>query len=450
MNRLIKVVGVIFVFLMLCFPLCAQGTNEVAENGNTVIHVAHFYDPTDENGYNWFNKAKEEFEAENPGIKVEFEQFKWDEIDIKLMSDFRSNILTHDVALSTPQLLPQHAAVGTFEDLNPYLKKYWTQDEAAALSWASTYRQGEQGGKQIGLPLGSHSRICAYNKDMFKAAGLDPENPPKTLDELVDYAKKLTIDKNGDGVIDQWGLALTLGPDRATIEVTYAPLVWGFGGSLYDKTTGKAVFASEAGIKSAEFLWDLLNTYKVVNPASLVNDYNRNVHDSILEEKSAIAFGWGSYWVDGLEAKGFVKGILPATPQGEMVKVGVFPYPTGVVGEEGSGFTNSWDVSMYAKSQHKEEAWKFIDFLLTKADLASYGDAGLPIRKSEWDKPEYQVPYFKEYHKAITVGKPMPESPHYGELADIVASALQRCMNGPRKDIPKILENAQKEYNTKY
>lgn len=111
-----------FCVLDVMFSLCAQGTNEVAENGNTIIHVAHFYDPTDENGYNWFNKAKEEFEAENPGIKVEFEQFKWDEIDIKLMSDFRSNILTHDVALSTPQLLPQHAAVGTFEDLNPYLK----------------------------------------------------------------------------------------------------------------------------------------------------------------------------------------------------------------------------------------------------------------------------------------------------------------------------------------
>lgn len=446
MKNKMKVLSFLLVLLMVSLPAFTAGTKE---NGKTILKVAHFYDSMEEGemtGYKWFNLVKEGFEKENPDIQIEFEQFQWDEIDIKIMSDFRSGISTHDVSLSTPQLLPQHAAIGTFEDLGPYLENNWTKEQIEELSWASTYQQGNQNGKQIGIPLGSHSRIALYNKDLFRAANLDPETPPKNLEELITFAKKLTIDKNGDGSIDQWGLGLTLGPDRATIEVSYAPLVWGFDGSLYDKVEKKATFAQDAGVEAAMLIWDMVNTYKIINPASIVNSYNRNVFDAVLEEKVAIAFGWGSYWVNALEDNGFVKGIFPATAEGSMTKVGVFHYPTS----GGSGFTNSWDVSMYSKSKNKDAAWKFIDYLLTKADLASYTDAGLPIKKSEWEKPEYRTPYFETYYEAIANGKPMPESAQYGELADIVFAALQQCVSAGRSEIPKILMDAQNGFNSKY
>lgn len=437
---------IVLVFLLISIPAFSAGTKE---SGKTTLRVAHFYDSMEEGemtGYKWFNLVKQGFEAENPDIKIEFEQFQWDEIDIKMMSDFRSGITSHDVTLSTPQLLPQHAEVGTFEDLQPYLDANWTREQIEELSWASTYQQGNQGGKQIGIPLGSHARIALYNKEMFIAANLDPERPPRNLDELIDFAKKLTIDKDGDGSIDQWGLGVALGPDRATIEVTYAPLVWGFGGELYDKVNKRATFAEDAGVKAATLLWDMVNTHKIVNPAALVNTYNRSVYDAVIEEKVAIAFGWGSYWVNALEDNGFVHGILPPTIDGSMTKIGIFPYPT----TGGSGFTNSWDVSMYSKSQNKDAAWKFIDYLLNKADLTTYTDAGLPIRQSEWQKPEYRTPYFETYYDAIASGRPMPESAQFGELADLVSATLQRCMTANRNDIPNILMDAQNNFNSKY
>jgi multiple sugar transport system substrate-binding protein len=440
------VLGLVLVLVLVSTPVFSAGTKE---SGKTVVRVAHFYDSMEVGemtGYKWFNLVKQGFEQENPDIVIEFEQFQWDEIDIKIMSDFRAGITTHDVTLSTPQLLPMHAAVGTFEDLQPFLDKYWTKEQIEELSWASTYQQGNQGGKQIGIPLGSHSRIALYNKDLFRAANLDPARPPRTIDELISFAKRLTIDKNGDGSIDQWGLGLTLGPDRATIEVTYAPLVWGYGGELYDKDAKRATFAEEAGVKAATLLWDMVNTHKIVNPSSLVNSYNRNVFDAVIEERVAIAFGWGSYWVNALEDNGFVHGIFPPSVDGSMTKIGVFPYPT----TGGSGFTNSWDVSMYSKSRNKEAAWKFIDYLLTKADLTTYTDAGLPIRQSEWEKPEYRTPYFETYYEAIANGRPMPESAQFGELADVVSAALQRCMTANRADIPKILMDAQNDFNSKY
>lgn len=55
------------------------------------------------------------------------------------------------------------------------------------------------------MPFNSSTPILFYNKDAFKAAGLDPEKPPKTFVELKEYARKMTI-KDGDRVA-QYGFA---------------------------------------------------------------------------------------------------------------------------------------------------------------------------------------------------------------------------------------------------
>ena len=46
--------------------------------------------------------------------------------------------------------------------------------------------------KLYGMPFNTSSSILYYNKDAFKAAGLDPDKPPKTFDEVADFSKKLT------------------------------------------------------------------------------------------------------------------------------------------------------------------------------------------------------------------------------------------------------------------
>ncbi len=449
MNKSKTLIVVLLVMLLSTFSIFANGSGE-KESGKTVIKVAHIYDPMggsgDKIGSEWFKSVKAEFESENPNIEVEFENFAWDQIDIKLMQDYRSGISDHDVAMLTPQLFAQHREVGDLTDLASYIKKDWSSNEIDEFSWASTYTQGNVKGQQIAIPLGSHSRIMLFNKDMFKAAGLDPNDPPKTIDELIEYAKKLTVDTNGDGTIDQYGLAMALGPDRGTIELTFGPLIWNFGGELWDSVNDKADIDSPEAIKTAELIWDLLNKYKVVNPASPVNDMTVNLFNTTMNEKAAIILGWGSYWVGSLEEQGYVKGVIPPSVDAELVKVGFAQYPTTAQ----AGFTNSWGVGIYQNSTNKDAAWKFLNYMLKKDNLRKFPDAGLPIRKSEWQTPEYQTEYYQTYFDAIKLGKPMPVTPYYGELADVVSAALQTCMNGDREDIPQILKTAEKEFNSKY
>ncbi|HBT90243.1 MAG TPA: ABC transporter substrate-binding protein, partial [Ruminococcaceae bacterium] len=46
--------------------------------------------------------------------------------------------------------------------------------------------------KLYSMPFNSSTPLLYYNKDAFKAAGLDPEKPPKTLEEIISLAPKLT------------------------------------------------------------------------------------------------------------------------------------------------------------------------------------------------------------------------------------------------------------------
>lgn len=55
-----------------------------------------------------------------------------------------------------------------------------------------------------GLPFVTDTRVLYYDKDAFEEAGLDPESPPETWDELVEYARKLDK-KNEDGTYERLG-----------------------------------------------------------------------------------------------------------------------------------------------------------------------------------------------------------------------------------------------------
>ncbi|NIV11381.1 MAG: extracellular solute-binding protein, partial [Aliifodinibius sp.] len=74
------------------------------------------------------------------------------------------------------------------EDIYPALRTY--------ASWKDTL---------YSMPMEATNLALIYNKEMFRNAGLDPEKPPRTWDELFQYSQKMTIDENGDGKYEQIG-----------------------------------------------------------------------------------------------------------------------------------------------------------------------------------------------------------------------------------------------------
>ncbi len=427
------------IMLTAYFFSCAQPKHDR-------LRFTHIFDalagPQNVLNVDWVNNRVAAFQKLVPQIGVELEQCKWDAIDTKCMADFRSGI-AHDVVMSSPQLLAKHNLVGDLIDLQPLLN--WNEEEEREFAWNPMWQTCRLDGKLLGMPMGAHTRVCAYNKEMFRQAGLDPEQPPRDLQELIDYAQRLTRDVNGDGKTDVWGLGIYFGPSRATFEISFSPLLWHFGGKAWDEETKRATFACEAGVKAVEFLRDLIYKYKVTPRWVLAGTYDDVVLRSFLNEKIAIAWGWGSYWIQILEEAGWIAGCVPPTTEARTSKAGIFLTPT----TNHAQFVNSWTLSV-----HKLTAWpnisgRFLKTLLEPNDLLDAPDAGLPAQLSVWQRPEFQTPFYQVWFEAIKTGRSMPATGHFEELAQCISAALQEIMveNAPAA---ATLQKFQQDYNSRY
>jgi multiple sugar transport system substrate-binding protein len=118
--------------------------------------------------------------------------------------------------------------------------------------------QCKQGDKVVCLPWGTDAYALFWNKDLFEAAGLDPEKPPSTMEELVELADKLTI-TNPDGSIQQFGFI----PD---FDWSHTDLyVRNFGGFWYSDDGSAVTANSQAMIDAMTWQQQFYTKYGVDN-----------------------------------------------------------------------------------------------------------------------------------------------------------------------------------------
>jgi multiple sugar transport system substrate-binding protein len=121
-----------------------------------------------------------------------------------------------DVIVADRPKLPQDAANNIYTDLQEMATRDGiTGQEFWPFTWQQTLYQGDT----YGLPFETDVRVMFYNKNAFTDAGLDPNNPPKTWDELMAAADKLDK-KNPDGTYSQIAFFPLIG--------NVDPQIWGY------------------------------------------------------------------------------------------------------------------------------------------------------------------------------------------------------------------------------
>ena len=147
-----------------------------------------------------------DFTKENPGIKVTpiYAGSYQDTIVKALTANKSGTPPVTSVLLSTDMftLIDEEAIV----PIDNFIK---TADDRAWLGsfYKAFMHNSQTGGKTWGVPFQRSTVVQYYNKEMFKAAGLDPNKPPSTWAELVDMAKKLTV-KDASGKVTQFGVQI--------------------------------------------------------------------------------------------------------------------------------------------------------------------------------------------------------------------------------------------------
>lgn len=149
-------------------------------------------------------------------------------------------------------------------------------------------------GKLYGTPMQYNTSYLYWNKNLFKAAGLDPDTPPTTMDELAEYAEQLT-----DPTKNQYGLAL---PTSAT----YMQFLWANGGDADDPDTNTNLLDSDENLKTLQWMQDL-TVNKKVSPENVTG----SDADAMLQAGQIAMYMSGPWQINGLREQGIDFGIAP-------------------------------------------------------------------------------------------------------------------------------------------
>ncbi|WP_127594082.1 ABC transporter substrate-binding protein [Paenibacillus lautus] len=210
-------------------------------------------------------------------------------------------------------------------------------------------------GVTYGIPIETNNRALYYNKKLFDEAGV---TPPKTWDELVEAAQKLT-----DPAKKRWGMSLPTTQGGA-LDAAWAPFMWQAGGDYVNAEGTELQFNGEGGIAATQFFADLINKYKVASLSPPQNGF----------QSGMIAMSISGPWS------------IPTLNANEKLDYGIAPLPEGTKGMATIlGGTNNF---IFKTTPEKEKAaWDFLTWLSTPEKTAEFavGYGSIPIRKSSSD-----------------------------------------------------------------
>jgi multiple sugar transport system substrate-binding protein len=141
--------------------------------------------------------------------------------------------------------------------------------------WPGALKSVTWKGKRYGVPTNNETMALIWNAGLFKEAGLDPESPPATWDDLVAYSKQIKekTGKNGYGMVARVNAGNT--PFR------FMPQLWAYGGGALDEAeaspTYKSIFINNAGSRAAlQASVDMYVRDKSVPVSALTNTQTEN------------------------------------------------------------------------------------------------------------------------------------------------------------------------------
>lgn len=277
------------------------------------------------------------FEAENPDIDISLTHIPSSkDYRTKLATDFAAGT-PPDIALLNYRRVPGFAAAGQFEPLGPYLDRSDVIQRADfyPITLDSFTWQGEV----VCIPQNISSLVVYYNRDLFAAAGIDEPGDDWTWDDFLAAAKALTLDKDGDGTTDQFGVGVE--PSLYRI----APFVWQNGGRIVDDPT----YPTQLGLTRLPSLQALqwfvdLQTVHGVAPNRL--------EEAAIDSETRFVQGTTAMYLNSRRG-------TPTYRESAAFDWDIAPLPRG---QQAAGILHSDAYCLSAAAKNKDAAWRFIEF----------------------------------------------------------------------------------------
>lgn len=351
----------------------------------------------------------------NTGIKVEYREVPFDDLVNEALRAYSTGQAPDIIAVDNPEHA-LFASRGAFLDLTDRIAKSTVikRENYFPGPLASTMWKG----RHYGVPKATNTIALYYNKDMFKAKGLDPDRPPQTWAELVDAARKLT-----DPAANVYGIAFSA---KANEEGTFQFLPWAqMAGASYENIN------TDGAVKALE-IWKTFIDERLASPDTLT----RGQSDSTATFNSgnaAMAIS-GPWELDRMVAEA-------------KFDWGVALLPVPEEGAERSSSMGDFNWAIFSSTKHPDEAFKVLEYLVSQ-DHRMFRDFGLlpartdiPIAATGQPRKDAALKVFLEQLK---YAKPRGPHPEWPKISKAIQEAIQAALTGQMSSREALDQAAQK------
>lgn len=267
--------------------------------------------------------------------KVEVTAYPNEEYPAKLASAAGARALP-DLFAADVVFSAQYASQGLWLDITDRFGGLDVKDQVApAHVRAATWE-----GRNYAVPHTIDMSVLLYNKDLYRQAGLDPEQPPVSLAEFAEHARR--IDRLGGDVNGTY----FGGNCGGCVEFTFWPSVWAAGGDVLDDAGANSRVDSKE-MADVFALYRALYDEGVAAPASK-DEAGPTWLGALQGGKVGIAPG-PSAWLGLIEESGLELGVAPIS---------------GIDGGE-STFVGGDAIGIGATSQRAAQAWDFLTWTMS-------------------------------------------------------------------------------------
>ena len=216
-------------------------------------------------------------------------------------------------------------------------------------------------GQTYSIPYNGDARALLYNKDMFRAAGLDPEDPPTTIEEVTEASKALVIRDGAN--YKQVGLVPWIFAGQPIY--TWG---WSFGGNFYDAENNVLTVATPENIAALQWEVDFAEMMGGESFVNFASGLGTGAEDPFVTEQIAMC----------VRGQWDLANIERYNPD---LDYGVAPIPSLVEGENIT-WCGGWGWTIPRGSKHPAEAMEFMKYMLSEesqVSMASHSGSLSPV-----------------------------------------------------------------------
>ncbi len=377
-----------------------------------------------------FKKVVQEYDAKNKDVEVKVVGGINDD---KIIAALRAGNGPDVVSSFTSSNVGIYCSSGGWIDLAPYLK----QDKVninifpKATQYYTQYK-----GTRCALPLLADDYGFYYNTKLLKAAGLS--GPPKTLDQLTQYAKKLTK-RNPDGSLKVVGFDPFMGFYQNTAG-SYQPL---FNGKYFNGDKS-ALGSDPSWAKFLRWQKSLIDFYGYKNLVKWQTGAGDEFSASHAFETGKLAM-----MMDGEWRVAFIAAEHPE------LQYGTAPMPTMAPSLYGAGYINGTIIGIPKNGKNRDASWALVKYLTTNDHaLAEFsnGIRNVPSTVSSTKSKELKPdPHFATFGTIFTNPKSqtIPITAAGAAHLDTFTSFIAKWQAGKVKDLPGGLKDVDKQIDAK-